>query len=174
MSVCPYCNANNIVGVDVCEECGQSLIDLHLAEPATEVERAILNDRVEILEPRPVITVSPQDSVDHALKLLSTNQIGCVLVAEQSKPVGIFSERDAVLRIGGDVDQVRQRPISDFMTPKVQTLQLDAKIAFAIHMMDVGHYRHVPIVHDDGTLAGIISVRDILRYLSERMQGAAS
>ena len=172
MTDCPYCNATNIVGVDFCEQCGQSLIDLHLSEPATEVERAILNDRVDILEPRPVITASPADTVDQVLQLLSANRIGCVLVAEQSRPIGIFSERDAVLRIGGDVDEVRERPIADFMTPKVQTLQLDAKIAFAIHMMDVGHYRHVPIVRDDGTLVGIISVRDILRYLSERMHVA--
>jgi CBS domain-containing protein len=172
MYACPFCDAQNIVGVDVCEECGQPLGDVHLSDPTTHVERALLKDRVAILQPRPAITVSPSDTVDMALNLLSKNRIGCVLVVDGDTLVGILSERDVVLRIGPDIEQVRLRPVSDFMTPNVQTLESSAKVAFAVHMMDLGHYRHVPIVDDRGKLKGIISVRDILRYLADRITAA--
>ena len=46
---------------------------------------------------------------------------------------------------------------------------MDAKIAFAVQRMDLGGYRHLPIVDREGQLSGIISVRDILEYLTERM-----
>ena len=47
-------------------------------------------------------------------------------------------------------------------------LKLDDKIAFALHKMNVGGYRHIPILFQ-GKLVGVISIRDILRYLSERI-----
>lgn len=169
MTFCPLCNYDNISGVDVCEDCGQPLSDQHLSEPVTAVERALIHDRVGILEPRPAITLPPTATVAEALELLAKHRIGCVLITEQGKLRGIFSERDALFRIGADVERLRTSPVSEFMTPNVQSLDPEAKIAFAVHMMDLGHYRHVPIVRDDDTVMGIISVRDILRYLTDRM-----
>jgi CBS domain-containing protein len=112
--------------------------------------------------------------LDEALKLLADHRIGCVLVVDKGKLVGIFSERDALYRVGADVETLRQRPVSEFMTPNVQTLDVNAKVAYAVRLMDLGHYRHVPIVSEDGSLAGIISVRDILGYLTDRMSANCS
>jgi CBS domain-containing protein len=58
------------------------------------------------------------------------------------------------------------------MTAPVQTLPPTAKIAFAVHQMDLGGYRHLPIADADGAPLGIISVRDILNYLTQQMQRA--
>ena len=60
------------------------------------------------------------------------------------------------------------------MTPNPQTLVADAKIAFAVHRMDLGGYRHLPIVDERGELVGIISARDILRHLTENMDRGGS
>ena len=54
------------------------------------------------------------------------------------------------------------------MTPNPQTLRLDAKIAFALQRMDLGGFRHVPVVSRHNEPVGVISVRDILDYLTER------
>ena len=74
-----------------------------------------------------------------------------------------------VLKLNADAAELRDRPVSEFMTPNPETLQDSAKIAFAVQRMDLGGYRHVPIVSEEGNLHGIISVRDILRYLTERL-----
>ena len=55
------------------------------------------------------------------------------------------------------------------MTADPQTLVEDARIVFAIHRMDLGGYRHLPIVDSQGRLRGVISVRDLLRYLTEKI-----
>ena len=50
-----------------------------------------------------------------------------------------------------------------------QSLQEDTRLVFAVHQMDLGGYRHLPVVGGAGELRGVISVRDILRYLTEKI-----
>ena len=167
--ICPYCDHENIEGADTCEQCQQPLNDLNYPAPTSEIEKSLVKDRIGVLHPKTSICVEPSEPVSKVLQLLVDRQIGCVVVAEQQRPVGIFSERDALLRLNADVLKYGDRPVSDFMTPSPQTLQMDAKIAFAVQRMDLGGYRHLPIVDREGQLSGIISVRDILEYLTERM-----
>jgi CBS domain-containing protein len=54
------------------------------------------------------------------------------------------------------------------MTVNPATLRARDKIAFALHRMNVGGFRHIPILDDDDRLIGVISIRDILRYLTDR------
>ena len=168
MAKCPSCGAANIEGVDVCDRCGMSLADLHLPVPATEMERALLRDRVKVLQPKKPIVAPPEMPVGKAICLLAELNIGCVVIVENERPIGIFSERDALLKLNANFAEQAGRPVSQFMTPNPQTLQADVKLAFAVQRMDTGSFRHLPIVDADGKLTGIISVRDILRYLSAK------
>jgi CBS domain-containing protein len=166
---CPYCGSDVIEGVDECESCGQTLTDTNLPLPATPVERALLKDRVKLLQNRPPLSVSPTMPVREVLRLLVDNKIGCVMVVEKGQAAGIFTERDALLKLGENPAEWADKPISDFMTANVQSLPPTAKIAFAVHRMDQGGYRHVPVVNDKGEPVGVFSVRDILRYLTKAM-----
>jgi CBS domain-containing protein len=87
--------------------------------------------------------------------------------------VGIFTERDALLRLNTDAARYAARPVRDFMTKSPDTIESDAPIAFALHKMDVGGYRHIPIM-SGGKVTGIISVRDILRYITEDLMSLAT
>ena len=167
--ICPWCGAENLDGVDDCAECGQSLSDAHLPDPATVVERGLLADHVQALDPQAPVVVAADTPVRDVLRAMVDGGTGCVVVADANRPVGIFSERDALLGLGTDASELGDRPVSGFMTAPPETLEPDAKVAFAVQRMAVGGYRHIPIVGAGGELAGIISVRDILRYLTERM-----
>jgi CBS domain-containing protein len=90
------------------------------------------------------------------------------MVVENDKLVGIFSERDALMKLNVDAAKFLSRPISQFMTADPVTLETNDKIAFALHKMNLGGYRHVPILFH-GQLVGVISIRDILRYLTDRI-----
>jgi CBS domain-containing protein len=169
MILCPYCGSENIKGADECADCGQPLDDSHLTPPTSEVERSLLSDRIGLLVPKRPITVAPATPVGDVLRLLVERRIGCVVVVDGSRPVGIFSERDALRKINTQVAELAARPVSEFMTPNPQTLVADAKIAFAVQRMDLGGYRHLPIVSEQGELVGIISARDILRHLTDEM-----
>jgi CBS domain-containing protein len=166
---CPYCGADVIQGTDECDACGQTLTDTHLPIPATSVERALLADRVKVFSGRAPLSVSPTMPVREVLRLLVDNKIGCVMIVEKGHPAGIFTERDALLKLSENPDEWSDQPISKYMTANVQSLPPTAKIAFAVHRMDQGGYRHVPVVDDRGQPVGIFSVRDILRYLTRAM-----
>jgi CBS domain-containing protein len=168
MITCPFCGAENLEGADVCDDCQHSLTDLSYPLPSSAVEQGLLNDRIEILHPKRPSTVSPQTSVRDVLLQMTTESIGCVIVVEGNQVRGIFSERDALLRLGADVANFIDRPIETLMTPDPVTLRAEDKIAFALHKMHVGGYRHVPILAEE-KLVGVISIRDILFYLAERI-----
>lgn len=170
MLVCPHCGNMNIDGADDCEDCGQALGETHLTPPTNRVERCLLRDRVSVLEPRQPFAVSADTPVGEALSVMIERSIGCVVVTEGTQAVGIFSERDALAKLNTAAVELSSRPISEFMTPNPQTLPADAKIAYAVQRMDLGSYRHLPIVGPQHELVGIISARDILRYLTDSLK----
>jgi CBS domain-containing protein len=169
MTLCSYCGSENLKGADDCAQCGQPLDDTHLPLANSEVERSLLCDRISVLVPKQPITVAPTTSVGDVLQLMVEHRIGCVVVVDGQQPIGIFSERDALRRINTAAPYLAARPVEEFMTPHPQTLVADAKIAFAVQRMDLGGFRHLPIVSEKGELFVIISARDILRHLTDNM-----
>jgi len=165
MTLCPDCGYENIDGADECEMCHQPLSALSKRAPASEVERSIVHDRVSRLEVRDPLLVRPDMPVGEVLRRMVEGRRGCAIVVEGTKLVGIFTERDALVKLNVDAARLAPRPVSEFMTRSVETLELDDRIAFALHKMDVGGYRHIPIL-SEGQVTGVISVRHILDYLT--------
>jgi CBS domain-containing protein len=169
MLLCPVCGAENIDGSDDCVECQASLTSLSLPQAVTALEKGLLKDRIEILQPRPPIAVSPETTVGDVLRQMIAQRLGCAVVVDDDRRLlGIFTERDALMRLNVDAARHASKPISSVMTANPATLRTRDKIAYALHRMDLGGYRHVPIVDDDERLVGVISIRGILAYLTER------
>ena len=78
--------------------------------------------------------------------------------------VGILTERDFLTRVAGE-EGYEQLPVERYMTPAPETVLLSDLLAVALAKMDVGGYRHLPVVAE-GKPVGVISVRDILRHLT--------
>ena len=170
MTICPDCGFDNIDGEEWCEKCEQPLVETAGPRPASEVERRILRDTIHRLAPREPVLVPPDMPVGQVLKLLVERQIGCAVVVAERKVAGIFTERDALVKLNVRAAELRGRPVSEFMTRSVETLELGDRIAFALQKMDVGGYRHIPILHQ-GSVMGIISVRRILNYITAALGG---
>lgn len=166
---CPYCDHLVIEGADHCDECGLPLSNSGLPEPTNAVELALLTDRVSLFEGRKPLLISPTLPVREAIRLLALNNIGCMLVVEKGQLRGIFTERDVLLKVSDDLASLGEKPVSQFMTANVQSLPLTAKVAFALHRMDLGGYRHVPLVNEHGRPVGIFSLRELLRYLTRTL-----
>jgi CBS domain-containing protein len=163
--ICPACGHTNLEGADVCDRCEQSLAFQSKPRPKSNLERSIWKDRLRVLSPRAAMSVAPDMPVGQVLQLLVERGIGCVPVEQDGKVVGIFSERDALMRLNIDAVKLAERPVAQFMTSPADSLDIDDKIAFALHKMDLGGYRHIPVL-EQGQLRGVISVRDILRYMT--------
>jgi CBS domain-containing protein len=168
---CPDCGYDNIPGADVCEKCGQPLSRFELS--ASEVERSIMAHPVSVLAIKEPISVAPTDAVRSAVDAMIRNRIGCVIVTDGDKLVGIFTERDVLNRVSPQPDALDQ-PISGFMTPAPEALTASDSIAYAMHTMSVHGLRHLPVVESDGRAISIISIRDVLRLLAVRFADVRS
>ena len=96
--------------------------------------------------------------------MLVQRNVDMVEVVENDRLVGVLSVRDIMTRVGIDYAAKLARPVREFMTTHVESLPPDAPITFGINKMDVGGYRHVPIVQD-GRVLGVASAKDVIRYL---------
>lgn len=164
--ICPQCTYDNVPGSEVCARCQQDLTQLDVPVAHDRVERSLMEDAVRRLRLRTPITVSPEQSIHEAVGVMLQTNVGALLVLDSSgKLVGIFSERDLLLKVAGDNPPVLDRPVREVMTANPETVTPDDSLAFVLHKMDVGGYRHVPVV-DQGQPLGVISVRDMLHHLT--------
>ena len=164
--ICPDCGFDNITGIDDCESCGQPLV---VFDPSGgELEQSISRHTIGVLCTKDPLSIAPETKVAAAVATMCEQNVGCVLVIDASaKLVGIFTERDVLNRVTAGPDLL-EHPVSDFMTSNPVAVSHDDTIAYAMHAMEIGGYRHLPIVDDDGKPLGLISVRDILRFLCVR------
>ena len=169
--ICPACGAKNLEGVDECKSCGTDLRTVDLPKPASEVEQSVMHLPLTTLSMTTVHAVAPDAPLDVAVQTLVRQKLDLVEVVEPAsgKLVGVLSVRDVLTRVGPDYRGKLRQPIRDFMTPTVETLPPDAPITFALNRMDVGGYRHVPVVvggQDGGArILGVVSSRDVLTYV---------
>lgn len=166
---CPFCGHENVPGADTCDECMQPLTDVEPA--AAPPAHNILYNQVRVLRPASPVYVATDATVHEAIRTMFEHRIGCVLVGDRDHLDGVFSERDVLMKVSEDPAAHADRPIAEFMTPRPETVALDDHIAFALHKMDVGGYRHLPVTEND-RVVGIISVRDILKLVVQ--EAAAS
>jgi CBS domain-containing protein len=117
----------------------------------------------------PLVTVSPSTTVMEAVRIMDQESIGAVAVTEHQTLVGMFSERDLMLRVVSERRDPEQVLIGDVMTTPVETIHRDSTADEALKLMLEKHIRHLPIVDRDGKLAGMISMRSLLHDKIEEL-----
>jgi CBS domain-containing protein len=119
---------------------------------------------------RDVTTIEPTASVGDAARLLAARQIGALVVtgAEQ-RVVGIISERDIVHVIALRGAPALDLPLAEVMTRRVTTCSASDTIGSIMERMTAGKFRHVPVV-EQGRLAGIVSIGDVVKHRLEMME----
>jgi CBS domain-containing protein len=131
-----------------------------------------MEDPVSLLQPRPPFTVRADAPVGDVIQLMLNRDIGALIVVdEDGKLFGIFSERDLLLKVAGIHEDYAQLPVRQFMTPRPEAVSAGDTLAFVLHKMDVGGYRHLPVVQD-GLPVGMLSVRDMLRHITRLCKGS--
>ena len=164
---CPDCGHDNLAGVDLCAECHGSLVRESLPQPKRGLQRAIMETKLRDLDPEPAITVPPGEPTANVVRLMRDRKHGSVLVLDDGQIVGIFTERDIVNRLTGKTRDLDATPISEVMTRDPKALRDDHTVAFAMHRMAVGNYRHVPVL-TKGQPPRFVTVRGVLKFLHDR------
>lgn len=119
----------------------------------------------EVVNPKCV--QAPADlSVGEAIALMQANKSGYVILVEDGRAAGIFTETDVVREVLSKPFD-RSRPVREIMTASPKTLQAHDSVMTAIELMGKNRIYHVPLVDDQGKLSGVLSVRTLIRFLAE-------
>jgi CBS domain-containing protein len=113
---------------------------------------------------RNVVSVAPEASIMEIATIISSRRIGAVMVlADHGGLAGIVSERDVVKALAKEGAKALALTASDLMTRQVTTVTMQTSIDHAMEIMDAGYFRHLPVM-DGGELAGIVSIRDLVKH----------
>jgi CBS domain-containing protein len=114
-----------------------------------------------VMDPGKLLTAAPGTSVYDAAKLMKSRNVGAILVVDEGKLAGIFTERDAVFRVIAKGRDVMLTLLGETMTKEPQTVGPERTFGYALLLMQKHGFRHVPVV-DDGRPVGIVSARSAL------------
>lgn len=141
------------------------------APPRKSFDARLLKEPLTVVPTRPPLVFEAGQSVKVAMQAMQQRHRGCILITRdgtlRSPLIGIFTERDILLRVIDSGNNPADVPLSEVMTTDPESLPFDARLAWALNMMAVGGYRHLPITDSNGWPTAVLAVRDIVEFLVE-------
>jgi len=117
-----------------------------------------------------VISTGPEESVASGARRMAEHRIGALLVVEDGRLVGIFSERDLLKRVVAEGRDPQTTKIGDVCSTNVATVSESADPATCARLIRDRGFRHLPVVDDDGSPVGILSARDFLQHIADELE----
>ena len=111
-----------------------------------------------------VVTVAPETTVLVAVQQMNDRKIGALLVLERGLPVGIFTERDVLVRVVAAGLDPKGTPVGEVMTRNPVAVRSGQTVGDAMRIITEKRCRHLPII-DDNRLRGLISIGDLTSWL---------
>ena len=109
-----------------------------------------------------VFSVTPQDSVLHAIEVMATRHVGALLVMNQGSLIGIISERDYARKVILKNRSSHDTPVGDIMTAPATSVTPEDTVHRCMQMMTEGRFRHLPVVKA-GRVVGMLSIGDLVK-----------
>ena len=114
-----------------------------------------------VMEREKALSLSPETTVGKAAELMARMKIGAVMIVEQERLIGIFTERDALFRVIARGLDARSTRLAEVMTAEPLTVGPEMSYGYALVMMQENGFRHTPVV-ESGKPIGIVSSRSAM------------
>lgn len=131
-----------------------------------DLARNLKVDSVSRLDPAPPRCIRPEQTVAEAIQQMREASVGCLLVCEGDRLVGILTERDLLRRVFA-AGKPLTTTVAACMTPAPVVVRRKETIGAAARRMEEGGYRHLPVIDEAGRPVGLLSVKRIVHYLVE-------
>jgi len=132
-----------------------------------------ISEVLAVKEHQTVHIISPSDTVATAVGVMSKFKIGALPVVGNDRLLGIFSERDVLVRIVNEGLDPKTTPVSRVMTENPEHVAPSTTVEDAMRLMRTKGFRHLPVL-DHERLVGLISIRDINEWLTRDEEAAVS
>lgn len=131
---------------------------------ATQIQ-AILADKGH-----DVHTIRPDADATTAASRMKTHGIAALVVTEDQRVVGLIGERDIVLAMAADTGSIAGLTVQDVMQKRPETCSPEDTVQRVMETMTRKRRRHIPVVRDDGSLSGIVSIGDMVKFRLSQME----
>jgi CBS domain-containing protein len=155
-------------GSDRCENCLAPFRDLDIprADAAEGLAGSVMEDNLSQLDREDTLSVSPDTPAVEVARRMKAANLGCALVLDGTRLVGIFTEHDVLLRMTGADKDLAAVTVKELMSPNPETLHERDSVASALNKMSLGRYRHIPFLKSDGSHA-VASIKSVLKYIAQ-------
>lgn len=144
------------------------LDDYEPREYESPLEEALAEETVAAIQATPYAEISSEEPVSAALKVLSGLKVASLLVVENGRLVGVFTERDVLERVATDYEDVQNLPVRLLMTENPVVVYDTDPAGRALSAIATAGYRNVPVLNLDDEVVGVISLRRVLSFLNDR------
>ncbi len=117
----------------------------------------------------PAATVSPETTVLEAVRLMSDERVGAVAVTREGKLAGIFTERDLMIRVVLEGRNPGATRVGEVMTAHCISAKKDMSMGEALQIMTESHFRHLPVIDENGRVLGLLSIRNLLHNRVDKL-----
>ena len=131
--------------------------------------KALSEKLVHIARVKP-ICIQENRTMEEALALMRRDQAGSILICKGTKLVGIFTERDFLMKVAGKAKA--GEAIRDYMTPDPVIGSLEQTVGEAIEIMNSKGLRNLPLVDKNGTPGSVVTVSTLIQYLADLFPAA--
>ncbi|MCB9982901.1 MAG: CBS domain-containing protein [Rhodospirillales bacterium] len=121
-------------------------------------------DMPEFKNRKQVLTCRPEDTVYDVVVSMTYKHFGAAAVVKNDELVGIFTERDLLVRVVGQGRDIENTQIADVMSSGIETATTNDSALLCMGRMNHGRFRHMPVVDSDGKLIGMLSQRDFIAF----------
>jgi len=118
---------------------------------------------------RPVVTISPRNTILEACRLLEERNIGCLVAQENGKISGILTDRDIALKVTGERKDPQLTKVGEIMSQNPVRISVEKNLHDLTGLMHAHHVRRVPIVDGGDKALGIVTMDDLIALLADEM-----
>ncbi len=126
----------------------------------------LISESVMELKPDRGLTMLPENTVSEVTQSMIDQHASGVMIVYHDELVGIFTERDFLMKVADRYEELRQEPVRKFMSPLPEAIESTDSIAQGLNLMAVKHYRHIPVMQDNKPIA-MVRTRDVLGFIAQ-------
>ncbi len=147
------------------EEFQDPLENYEPKEYSDPIQAALAEQTVAAIQSTPFVSVTADTPVKEAVDKLASLHVACLLVEEDDKLVGVFTDRSVLDHVALEYEDVKEKPVRDVMTVNPVVVYETDSSAAALSVMAVSGFRHVPVLSIDEKILGIVSPQRITAFL---------
>ncbi len=143
-------------------------------EYGNELQRTLAEEFVPAIELGPCVELDPNTPVQQAVLALHRLKVSSLLVVDDGRLVGIFTERDVLEKVAERFSRLADTPVCEVMTAEPIVVYECDPMGAALAAIAVGGYRHVPVLSVSDKVLGIVSPRRVFDFLESRFDRATT